>query len=76
MQDDRLDVEGMTEIIGKPRGSDANSDKPTYPEPLGLEGAKNTAKELCEEAKNCLTRLGENSQGLQSIANYIITRDR
>jgi geranylgeranyl pyrophosphate synthase len=76
VQDDILDVEGQTEIIGKPKGSDANSDKPTYPELLGLEGAKTTAKELCIKAKNCLSCLGKKSQGLKDIADYIISRDR
>ncbi len=32
VQDDILDVEGDTEVIGKPQGSDAERDKPTYPE--------------------------------------------
>ena len=76
VQDDILDVEGETEVIGKPKGSDAHSDKPTYPELLSLEGAKNTAKTLCEEAKNCLDCLGEKSQRLKGVADYIISRDR
>ena len=76
VQDDILDIEGQTEVIGKPRGSDAGLDKPTYPELLGMEGAKNTAKILCQEAKECLTCLGEKSQRLKDVADYIISRDR
>ena len=35
VQDDILDVEGDTSIIGKPQGSDIDQNKPTYPNILG-----------------------------------------
>ena len=48
IHDDILDVEGETEVIGKPQGSDLDADKPTYPKIMGLEEAKKLAEDsLC-----------------------------
>ncbi len=76
VQDDILDVEGETEVIGKPQGSDAGLDKPTYPHLLGIEAAKATARRLCEEAIACLEPLGSNAETLAMIADYIVKRNR
>ncbi|MGR8949413.1 MAG: (2E,6E)-farnesyl diphosphate synthase [Gammaproteobacteria bacterium] len=76
VQDDVLDVEGDTEIIGKPQGSDIESNKPTYPNLLGLEGAKQSAKDLCDEAIDNVASLGASAETLVGIAKYIIERDR
>jgi len=76
VQDDILDVEGATEIIGKPQGSDAGLDKPTYPNLLGMDAAKATARELCAEAVACLHPLGPAGATLAMIAEYIVKRDR
>jgi len=76
VQDDILDVEGATEIIGKPQGSDAGLDKPTYPNLLGMDAAKDTARELCAEAVACLAPLGDRGATLRMIAEYIVKRDR
>jgi geranylgeranyl pyrophosphate synthase len=76
VQDDILDVEGATEVIGKPQGSDADRDKPTYPELLGMDGAKRTAQALCDEAVACLDVLGDAARTLALIAEYIVKRDR
>lgn len=76
VQDDILDVEGATEIIGKPQGSDADLDKPTYPNILGMDAAKQTARDLCAEAIACLEPLGDRGDVLRFIADYIVHRDR
>ncbi len=76
VQDDILDVEGATEIIGKPQGSDADRDKPTYPNLLGMDEAKATARRLCEEATATLEPLGERGETLAMIADFIVKRDR
>lgn len=76
VQDDVLDVEGETEVIGKPQGSDIESNKPTYPNLLGLEGAKKTARDLCDEAIENVSGLGDAAAALRSIAEYIVERDR
>lgn len=76
VQDDILDVEGATEIIGKPQGSDADRDKPTYPNLLGMDEAKATARRLCEEAIASLAPLGSRGETLAMIADFIVKRDR
>jgi farnesyl diphosphate synthase len=76
VQDDILDVEGATEVIGKPQGSDADRDKPTYPNLLGMNEAKATARRLCEEAVASLAPLGERGETLAMIADFIVKRDR
>jgi len=76
VQDDILDVEGDTEVIGKPQGSDAALDKPTYPNLLGMDGAKACAQDLCDEAISCLESLGEGRHTLVQTADYIVQRDR
>ncbi len=76
VQDDILDVEGATEVIGKPQGSDQDRDKPTYPNLLGMAGAKDTARHLCEEALAAIAPLGPGADALRGIARYIVNRDR
>lgn len=76
VQDDILDVEGDTAVIGKPQGSDADADKSTYPDLLGLDGAKRTARALCDEAVECLSPIGAAAATLVDIARYIVDRDR
>ena len=76
VQDDILDVEGATEVIGKPQGSDADRDKPTYPNLLGTEQAKATARQLCDDAIACLAPLGARGETLAMIARFIVKRDR
>lgn len=76
VQDDILDVEGHTETLGKPQGSDIARNKPTYPNLLGLEGARQAAAELYHEAVESLATLGQAAEPLRWIADYIIQRDK
>ena len=74
IQDDILDIEGDTATLGKPQGSDLARDKPTYPALLGMDGAKQRAHELYDEAINSLTDLDERADPLRWMAEYIISR--
>ena len=76
VQDDILDVEGDTEIIGKPQGSDHVSDKATYPKLLGLKQAKETADHLIATAVASLEVLKENAEPLRILAEYVIKREK
>jgi farnesyl diphosphate synthase len=76
VHDDILDVEGATEVIGKPQGSDLDRDKPTYPNLLGMDEAKATARRLCEEAIGALDAFGAGARVLRDLARYIVKRDR
>jgi len=74
VQDDILDVESDTETLGKQQGKDQQLGKVTYPVLLGLDGARDKAKSLCEEAISALSDFGEDAQLLREIALYIVQR--
>jgi farnesyl diphosphate synthase len=74
IQDDILDVEGDTETLGKVQGADSARNKPTYPALLGMDEAKQRAKDLHQEAVDCLSSLGEKAEPLREISEYIISR--
>jgi farnesyl diphosphate synthase len=74
IQDDILDVEGNTEVIGKTSGADAARDKPTYPSVMGLEAAKKRARELKLRACERLAAMGDAAQVLAWLASYVIER--
>lgn len=75
VQDDILDVEGETEILGKQQGKDKELGKITYPVLLGLDGAKQKAQTLYEEAISALDDFGEDAQALRELALYIVKRE-
>jgi farnesyl diphosphate synthase len=74
VQDDILDIEGDTAILGKPQGSDQQANKATYPALLGLPAAKAKAQLLFAEAKQALTMLPYDTQPLSAFAHYVIAR--
>ncbi|RTR37464.1 (2E,6E)-farnesyl diphosphate synthase [Shewanella canadensis] len=74
VQDDVLDIIASTEELGKPQGSDCDSNKSTYPRLLGLEGAQATAQSLIDDALSALTKLPYNSQLIAEFARFIIER--
>lgn len=76
VQDDILDIESDTETLGKPQGSDLERNKPTYPNLLGLEGAKDVAKQLHGEAISSLSVFDEKADPLRWIADYIVQRNK
>ncbi|KAF7774342.1 farnesyl diphosphate synthase [Pseudoalteromonas citrea] len=75
VQDDILDIEGDTHTLGKPQGSDINNNKSTYPAILGLEGAKQKAQDLTEQAIQQLNNVNADTEMLAKLAKYIIERD-
>ncbi len=72
--DDVLDVEGTTEVLGKPVGSDQGRDKATYPAVVGLAEAKRRADELMREAEGCLDRFGPAGIPLRALARFVVER--
>ena len=74
VQDDVIDIISSTEELGKPQGSDHDSNKSTYPKLLGLAGAQATAKSLIQDALSALTKLPYNSQLITEFARFIIER--
>ncbi|MBV6424680.1 MAG: Farnesyl diphosphate synthase [Steroidobacteraceae bacterium] len=76
IQDDILDVEGSTEQIGKTSGADAVRDKPTYPSRVGLAEAHRLALAAHDRALAALATLGEATATLESLAHYVVRRER
>ena len=74
VQDDILDVEGNTDVLGKNHGADAARGKPTFPALLGLDGAHQLARSLCDQAIATLDGLGDNAERLRQLARYIVER--
>ena len=75
VRDDILDIEGETSVLGKTRGKDAAADKPTYPALLGLEGAREMADRLLEEAIENLRYFDQDAAPLRDLAHYIVGRN-
>jgi len=76
IKDDILDIESDTETLGKPQGSDMAMNKPTYPNLLGLDGAKKAADNLYNEALECLDAFDNQADMLRAIADYIVKRNK
>ena len=76
IQDDILDVEGETAIIGKTKGKDRAQGKATYPTLLGLAEARKQARMLVTEALTNLRGFDERADPLRRIARYIVDRGR
>ena len=75
IQDDILDVEGETAILGKQQGADKARGKPTYPAIIGMTAAKKLAADYYQQATDILAELGAEATTLQRVAAYIVQRD-
>jgi len=75
VKDDILDEESDTVTLGKTQGKDQDNNKPTYPALLGLQGAKEKAQALHEEALKSLDVFGSEANLLRDLSLYIIQRD-
>ena len=62
-------------MIGKAQGADLRLNKPTYPALLGVEGARQRARELVDHACDVLAPLGDAAAPLKALARYMIERD-
>jgi geranylgeranyl pyrophosphate synthase len=71
--DDILDVTATTEEMGKDQGSDAERGKITYPGLFGLEGARERAFKLVEDAKSVVDGVDITGR-LAEIADYVLLR--
>jgi geranylgeranyl diphosphate synthase type II len=74
--DDILDIEGDTAVLGKTAGSDVARGKLTYPAVAGLEGSRQTARELVKDALVALESFDQKADPLRSLAEYIIIRHK
>ena len=74
VQDDLLDVESTTEILGKRARADETLNKSTYPSLLGIPAAKQHLQELYEQACAILKELPIDTSALQQV--WLLLRDR
>ena len=75
IQDDILDVEGDPLKLGKPVGSDLRNRKATYPFFMGVEAARNRAREAVEAAIASLEIFDGRADFLRGLARFVVERD-
>jgi geranylgeranyl pyrophosphate synthase len=74
LQDDLLDIEGETAIIGKTQGLDGINKKITYASLVGMDQTKQKANELFDSAIKSAQSLGEKGNNLLNLATLIRQR--
>ncbi|QVL48815.1 MAG: (2E,6E)-farnesyl diphosphate synthase [Thiocapsa sp.] len=74
IQDDVLDVEGDTDLIGKTAGRDQVLEKATYPALVGLPEAKEMAAALIADALESIAVFSSGAEPLRWIAGALIGR--
>lgn len=75
IRDDILDVTGDEATLGKPIGSDEQSEKNTYVKLLGLEKSEELVKEYSKKALDALSIFGDKADFLIKLTNYLVERN-
>lgn len=76
IQDDILDVETSTAVLGKTQGMDAKNNKATYPKLHGLIAAKEKVESLYEEALEAINYMGHKAQLLRELTGHMLQRKK
>ncbi len=74
--DDILDVTQTSEQLGKTAGKDVAVQKATYPAIVGLEKSRKIAARLTDKAFDALTIFKSEAVALESLAEFLLKRDR
>lgn len=74
IQDDILDVQGETALLGKQQGADLARGKPTYPSTVGMVEAKKLADIAYNHALALLQQYDEKADFLRQVTQYIVQR--
>ena len=73
--DDILDASSDSQTLGKTAGKDAAANKPTFVSLMGLDGAREFARQLHQEALDSLSIWGDNAELLRAIASKVVNRE-
>ena len=73
--DDVLDASSDSQTLGKTAGKDAAANKPTFVSLMGLDGAREFAGKLHQEALDSLSIWGDNADLLRAIASKVVNRE-
>jgi len=73
--DDVLDASSDSQTLGKTAGKDAAANKPTFVSLMGLDGAREFARQLHQEALDSLGIWGDNASSLRAIASKVVNRE-
>ncbi len=73
--DDILDASSDSQTLGKTAGKDAAANKPTFVSLMGLDGAREFATKLHQEALDSLSIWGDNADLLRAIAGKVVNRE-
>ncbi|QDU80319.1 Farnesyl diphosphate synthase [Polystyrenella longa] len=73
--DDLLDITGNQAKMGKAVQKDQSHGKATYPGLLGVEASRERAAQLVQRARELISPLGNRSQQLEQLANFVLERD-
>jgi geranylgeranyl diphosphate synthase type II len=75
VKDDILDIIGDTTVLGKNVKSDLENNKTTYVTEYGLEECKEICTDLTGECIELLRKLNSNTDNLQQLTNFLLTRE-
>ncbi len=75
IQDDILDIEGDSKLLGKPVGSDIENDKSTIVKHFGLVKSKEFVKKYTDKAVDALSSFNSNTDTLKQIAYMLVNRN-
>ena len=76
IQDDLLDIEGISHVIGKPPRTDQINQKITYPSLLGIEKSRQEVQRLFNMAIHSLDFLGKKNHLLREFATLLLQRKK
>ncbi len=74
IQDDLLDIEGDSALLGKATGADQALQKLTYPAVVGVAAAKAKVTELHQQAISAIEAFGAQGQDLRDLAAWLVLR--
>ena len=74
--DDILDVVGDEEVLGKPTGADADAGKQTYPDAIGLAGAREEARRLADEVAEIAQQLPGQREFWRALPELVVAREK